>query len=268
MNDKSKKPKIIVHLENVAPFIPFPLYWGDVDTLKVLGANQSCLDAMGASCPEDVIGKTPYDYYPKEIADVIIQHIKKIVELKVPLSQEDPIQDITTGKIRYYNAIRAPLFDDENNVVAIIGTSIEITAEKEAERLQILHEQHVSEKELDKLLKKSINDVSNILSNLKFEYLRVTNKQKLVSLNSMDKAIKLTEREQEILYYLNDNKSPKEIATIIGNREKKNLAPATVLSIICKQLYIKFDVGSTGAMLDKARLLNLIPLLPHPFDYE
>lgn len=124
MTDKNT---IFTYLDMIAPVLPFPIYWGNLETLKVLGANEACLKAMGAKNPEEVIGKTPYQYYPKELADRIVLHAKEVAKAKKALTQEDVIRDISQGVIRYYNAIRAPLFD---NVIGIVGTSIEITAEK------------------------------------------------------------------------------------------------------------------------------------------
>lgn len=99
-----QKPQIIQYLELVAPFIPFHIYWGDTTNLTVLSANQSCLEAMGAKIPEDEIGKTPYDYYPKKIADNIIEHVKKVVDFfkKHSKKYQTKINDVLLAFVNSY----------------------------------------------------------------------------------------------------------------------------------------------------------------------
>jgi RimJ/RimL family protein N-acetyltransferase len=59
-------PKIFDALNIVAPILPTIVYWHDTKG-AVLGLNSHCLDGMGKT-REAVIGKTPHDFYPKEIA--------------------------------------------------------------------------------------------------------------------------------------------------------------------------------------------------------
>lgn len=126
-----KKAKILDYLEIVAPILPAPIYWVDTNGAS-LGANDLVLKAIGLKSYNDLRGKTPYEYYSKDLADRVVKHIKEVVKVKKILSCEDEIIDVTTGKVRFFNAIRGPLLDDEGKVIGVVGTSIESTAEKEA----------------------------------------------------------------------------------------------------------------------------------------
>ena len=126
---------MIQYLEIVAPIIPFPIYWTDND-IRILGANQACIDAVGAKRAEEIVGKTPYEFYPKEMAKSIVDHGHLVIQKRETLIQEDVIRDINTGKTRYYAAVRSPLITDDGDVIGVIGSSIETTSEREAERLQ------------------------------------------------------------------------------------------------------------------------------------
>jgi PAS domain S-box-containing protein len=162
-------PNVLHYLTLVAPVIPFPIYWTSAEP-RVLGANQACLEAMGAKQANDVIGQTPFDYYPEELAKSIVDHIHLVIKTGETLTQEDVIQDITTGKTRYYAAIRSPLVGEDGKIVGVIGTSIEITAEKEAERLNIennLQRVALDEKEkFTQLARKVAHDINSPLSAL------------------------------------------------------------------------------------------------------
>jgi PAS domain S-box-containing protein len=137
---KPRPYSIMQALELVAPILPAPVYWHDREG-AVLGLNDSCLKVMGALSREDIIGKTPYDFYPKKTADIIWNHSKKVILTGGTLSQEEEIHSITTGEYRACLAIKSPLYDENGNIVGIIGTSIDITAEKEAEQLRHENEQ-------------------------------------------------------------------------------------------------------------------------------
>lgn len=168
---------ILHHIQKVAPYIPFPLYWTDLEP-RIIGANQACLSAVGAKRSEDIVGKTPHEFYPKEIADGIVAHITLVIQTGTTHTSEDVIQDITTGKVRYYSAIRSPLMGVDGKIVGTIGTSIEITAEKEAEHLQkqaarLQHENEVQMATLQEkenfamLARKVAHDISSPLASLK-----------------------------------------------------------------------------------------------------
>ncbi|HLX54317.1 MAG TPA: hypothetical protein VKR58_10270 [Aquella sp.] len=73
--------------------------------------------------------------------------------------------------------------------------------------------------------------------------------------------MKLTRREQQILYFLSLNKSPKEIARIITVMESNPVSDSTINAIINKKLYPKFEAFNISQLVEKAIMLGLIPLL-------
>jgi hypothetical protein len=253
----TKLPKIIEYLELVAPYIPMAIYWGDPKTKTVWGANDICLELMGAAKPEDVIGKNPFEYYPKEIATEVVSHVTEAVKQRQAVTKETHIKDITTGADRYFNAVMAPLFDENDEIVGIIGTSTEITLIKEVEFLRRENQRQIIELGMQDKLKSIMDEFNNILQKHKFDILNQNIGKTKSSVLDVD--VKLGKREREILYYLSLNKSPKEIASIISVLEKKNLAAATIQAVINKGLFIKFNVATTSQLIEKANALKLIP---------
>lgn len=134
----TEKIETLKELEHVAQILPAPIYWEDLNSV-VLGANQMLLDAVGAS-REGFIGKTPYDFYPHEMADNIVQHNNLVIKTGKTLAQEELIKDMKTGELKYFTAIKVPLFDALGNIIGVLGTSIDITAQKENERLRLENE--------------------------------------------------------------------------------------------------------------------------------
>ena len=131
-NDLSNNTnKIFKALEMVEPILPTPFYWMDKNGV-VLGINELCLKEIGTT--REIIGKKPYAFYKKEIADHILQHNAEVIKREEILSQEEWIEDVTTKEIKCFSSIKAPLYDDDGQVIGIVGSSTNITKEKEAEK--------------------------------------------------------------------------------------------------------------------------------------
>lgn len=135
----TKKAKILELLEIVAPILPAPIYWENVDSV-ILGGNQAVFLATGALIESAYVGKTLFELYPKELAEHIKLHNEEVMRTGKILSQEEMIRDIATGEVKYFTAIKAPLRDDDGNIIGIVGTSVDITGKKEAEKLRVENE--------------------------------------------------------------------------------------------------------------------------------
>ena len=127
-----EKEPIFEYLETIAELIPAGFFWLDPKG-RAMGCNTLCAKGVGALNKADLIGQTPYEMYKnKTIADGIQEVLDKVLQTGETQQTEDVIVDITTGELKYYSAIRAPLRNKKNEIIGIVGTAIEITAEKEA----------------------------------------------------------------------------------------------------------------------------------------
>lgn len=124
--------EIFEALNKVVSFIPAPIYWENTDSI-IMGANKHVLTAIGIKSLDEYVGKSLYELYPKEMADNIKFHNEDVMRTKKTLSQEEAITDLTTKEIRYYQAVKSPLYDERGTVIGVIGTSIEITDRKKIE---------------------------------------------------------------------------------------------------------------------------------------
>ncbi len=123
-----EKMDILDALEMVSPVLPTMVYWHDLDGV-VLGANDICLKEIGET--RDIIGKSPYEFYTDDVAKHILDHNKKIIETGKISSQYEK-----NNTKRVYQSIKAPLRDKTGKIIGIIGSSINVTNEKEAELLK------------------------------------------------------------------------------------------------------------------------------------
>ncbi len=246
-------------LNLIATMFPAPIYWHDIQGV-VLGANSLCLNAMKKS-KEEVVGKTPYDFYPKAIADHIWQHSQQVIKNEEISSQEEYVYDEAGKCIATYLAIKSPLYNEGGDLIGIIGTSVNITAQKESEALKLENEKLQTEKQAQKKLTGLIDTIVNAVQNYKLDM--VDGKNKIENLNELlYRRIRLSKREEEVLYLLSIGKLPKDIARILGNLYGKPLSPKTVASVINKQLYSKLNATNYSDLIDKATKLHLIKFMP------
>lgn len=203
---------VIDALEIVAPLLPLPVYWHDRQG-HVLGINELCLQGMGTTL-DKVLGKSPYDFYPEEIAKHILDHHELVMQTEQILSQEEFINNLSTGQPVYAKALKVPLYDDNGNVTGIIGTSIDITAEKEAEslrleKLQLENQAHRNalehQEKITLFARKVAHDINSPLAALKIMMDECTElpEIKLIPLNQI--LNRLTEISRNLLD-INDSK--------------------------------------------------------------
>lgn len=206
---------------------------------RAVGCNTLDWKVIGASNEGYILDKTVYDYYPKAIADTLQNDIDKVLQTGKNSQMEDVIIDITTGKLKYFSATRAPLRNKRGEIIGVVGTSIEITKEKEAQKStfdQILVEKETlrtemehfrfenelrileneilfAEKESQARVTKFVNKMLHEIQVFRLEELHQNTGIKL-PISDKDRHIKLTKREQQILYFLSLNKSPKDMCAV------------------------------------------------------
>ncbi|WP_373469798.1 PAS domain-containing protein [Candidatus Endomicrobiellum cubanum] len=172
--------KTQTYIDNILQYIPGCVYWKDINGVY-LGCNQMEAEILGLNFPKEVVGKTDYDLLLKYAAEVIEKTDKRI--MKTEISEEI----IETGTFLDGRSVtlltkKSPLYDENNNVVGIIGTSMDITDRRRAEELQ---KKVILQEELYNIAKQVSHDIFSPISSLK-----------MVQFMSADK---LSEKEKNIL---------------------------------------------------------------------
>lgn len=141
------------------------------------------------------------------------------------------------------------------------------TLKTEVERIRFENEKRtietetlIAEKESQARVMGFVNKMMHEIQTFRIEELhRTTGIRSPVA--DTGRQLKLTKREQQILYFLSLNKSPKEIARIITLMENNFVSGNTINAIINKKLYPKFEAFNISQLVEKAIMLGLIPLL-------
>lgn len=163
------KYKIFDFLETIAPAIPINMYWFDKEN-KVMGGNQLVVKDIGGTDINDYVGKTLFEIYPEDIAQQIVDNMEEVKSKNKAISFEETIKDLSTNQTKHFRAFITPLHDDSGNIIGTMGTSLDITAEKESEVLRIENIEHKAQLEQKdkffKIAKQVAHDIRSPLASL------------------------------------------------------------------------------------------------------
>jgi len=110
--------------------LPLHFFCKDLDG-RMLFANQRCYDLMGIT-PEQFIGKTDYDLFPKELADKYTADDAKIIETGEPYEDVEENRG-PDGDVIYVHVLKAPIKDADGKIVGVQGVFWDVSDRKRAE---------------------------------------------------------------------------------------------------------------------------------------
>ncbi len=116
--------------------IPDTIYFKDKQS-RFIRINMAQAEVLGIANPDEAIGKTDFDYFPKEQAQKAFDDEQNLIKTDQPLISKLEQIERADGRIRWVTATKVPMRDQNNQVMGIIGVSRDITEEKLAqERLE------------------------------------------------------------------------------------------------------------------------------------
>jgi two-component system sensor histidine kinase/response regulator len=119
-------------LKTLIDCLPDAIYAKDAAGRKTI-ANLADLWNMGYTSEKEVLGKTDYDFFPKEIADKFFANDHSIIETgKAVINREEYFFD-KEGNKHWLQTSKVPLRNNKYEVVGLIGISRDITSQKIAE---------------------------------------------------------------------------------------------------------------------------------------
>lgn len=113
---------------------PF-LVWLKDDNGRFLAVNKPFWNACNISSSDYIIGKTDYDIWPKELAELYSKDDKKVLNSKKPMNVEEQVQ--SKEDILWMETYKSPVTLD-GNIIGSVGFSRDITEKKELEKNLIM----------------------------------------------------------------------------------------------------------------------------------
>ncbi len=95
--------------------------------------NTACAQQLGASCPEEVLGRSDADFVSPELAAQYLADEQALMRSGQILQKEEPTQHRPSGEIGWSFTTKIPLRDDTGKIVGLMGIARDITKRKQAE---------------------------------------------------------------------------------------------------------------------------------------
>jgi len=127
-------------LRTVIDNIPDFIFAKDTELQMTLN-NVAHAAALGQLRPEDLLGKTDFDFFEEEQARQYYQADRLAIETGQITTEEETYID-PTGEMRWLVTTRAPLRDVEGDIIGVVGISHDVTESKRSqEELRRAHDE-------------------------------------------------------------------------------------------------------------------------------
>jgi hypothetical protein len=138
-------------LRNLVDNIPDYIYAKDIEGRYVID-NVSHYRQLGMATTDDVMGKTVFDFFPKQLALEYHTYDQAIMLSGVPIFNHVEPSKSSDGKSRWVSTTKVPLRDTNGNITGLVCISRDITEQKLAEE-GLLKANAALAKNKDELLK-------------------------------------------------------------------------------------------------------------------
>ncbi|HVP17986.1 MAG TPA: PAS domain-containing protein [Spirochaetia bacterium] len=109
--------------------LPDLVYVKDRESRFVL-ANRALARFMGAAEPDDIVGKSDYDFHTREMADKFRADERRVMEQGVEMINGEEVSRSATGGMRWLLTTKVPLRDEKGSVIGLVGSGHDITRRK------------------------------------------------------------------------------------------------------------------------------------------
>ena len=116
------------YIDSIVNNLPGAVYWKDIEG-RYMGCNKVVASMAGYDMPYELIGKTDFDFPWKEYAEEWRQLDLEVIESGQELVREETAK-LASGKTIIELTYKTPLRNANNEIIGIIGTSLDITEKK------------------------------------------------------------------------------------------------------------------------------------------
>ena len=121
----------IINIENlvlktIKDYSVDTIYFKDRES-KFLWNSKGHATQVGEANPDDMRGKSDFDYFPEEFAQISQEIEKRIMETGEPVIDKDEVWYKSDEEVKYLMSSKYPLFDDSGEIIGTWGVSRDIT---------------------------------------------------------------------------------------------------------------------------------------------
>jgi len=112
--------------------LPDPIYTKDTEGRYLIN-NTAHMRFLGAKTPEEVVGKSVFEFYPQELAAQYYADDQEVIRSGQPLLRREEQSVDRAGNRVWFLTTKVPLRDRDGKVVGLVGIARDITERKLAE---------------------------------------------------------------------------------------------------------------------------------------
>ena len=120
--------------EKIILLVPCNVFWKNTKG-EFLGCNKVVANIFHLSDPMDIVGKTNYDLFEKDLADKATESDNIVLNQEKTTNTEE-IGLNTNGEIVTYLTTKTPLYNKQGKLVGLLGVAQDITDRKKAEAVE------------------------------------------------------------------------------------------------------------------------------------
>ena len=154
-NEELSKEKNL--LRAILDNVPDTIYIKDKHG-KFLDANPLQIQVTKAGNVKNLLGKSDYDFYPKDIADIFDKDDRQVLDTGDSIINKEEIGFDAEGKICIRSTTKVPFYNEDGNIVGLVGIGRDITQQKRTE--DKLKEQAQSLQEINVLLEERQEEIN------------------------------------------------------------------------------------------------------------
>jgi PAS domain S-box-containing protein len=140
--------------------LPDGIYAKDTEARKIM-ANPADLKNLGCKTEAEAIGKTDFDFFPKEIAEAFFADDQSVLKEGKPVINREEKAVLPNGETRWLLTSKIPWRDASGKIIGLVGIGRDITDRKD------LEEQMVNARRMESLGRLATgvaHDLNNILA--------------------------------------------------------------------------------------------------------
>ena len=118
-------------LRTLVDNLPDSIYAKDAAGRKIL-ANPADLKNLRRQTEAEVIGKSDFDLFPREVAERFFADDQKVIQGQAVINREEYLLN-EAGEKRWLMTSKLPLYDQAGKIVGLVGIGRDITERKQAE---------------------------------------------------------------------------------------------------------------------------------------
>ena len=120
-------------LKALLDHIPDRIFFKDAES-RFVRCSASMFSSLGFKSPDEVIGKTDFDYYPHDLAQSYFDEEHSIIQSGQPLINKIQQHGNAAGEEVWSSVTKVPIYSHRGQITGIIGLSRDITKLKQYEQ--------------------------------------------------------------------------------------------------------------------------------------